>query len=110
MRPFLVVLASLAFSACAGPRAPGPFTPFPPVAPENIVVTAPEALVIARAHLIATADTSDFDMAAAEVNEQPGEWLVGFPYRIVEGRLRLPTGVGYRISKATGQTFLVPGR
>jgi hypothetical protein len=106
MRLVLLCLAALGFSACASQRTPGPFTPFAPVAAEKVVVTGDEVLAIARAHLAATSDTSYFDMAAAYVSEGPGEWLVAFPYR---GET-LPRSTGYRVSKATGQAFHIPGR
>lgn len=106
MRVLLLSVAALGLGACASQRTPGPFTPFPPVAPERVVVTADEALAIAQAHLIATADTSRFSLAEADVSEQPGEWLVSFPYR----REQRPQATDYRVSKATGQAFQILGR
>ena len=98
MRALLTCTLMLAASACAGPRLSGPEM-YPAVPLEASVVRSADAAIEAvRTHVIAVSDTSLYDLAGATASEGPGEWWVEAPY----ARLSLPSGTGFRVSKATG--------
>ena len=100
MRPTLLMLSLLTASACAGSRAP---EPYPAVAAEDSVVRdVASAVEAVRTHLEATSDLAQFDFGTAEAQEGPGEWWVEVPYRTQSGEVRLPSGAGFRVSKASG--------
>ena len=100
MRLPLLVLSLLAVGACANSRAP---EPHPPVAAEDSVVPDSAAAVEAvRVYLNAESDLSLYDLDAVGVREGPGEWWVELPYRTEPNEVSLPSGAGFRVSKASG--------